>query len=75
MAGGEGVGLTRAEVDECLDSSSSTAAMVDEEARRNKEVLGSGVPVYIIQGVHRVDGPEDVMVFLDIFAMVVESSV
>lgn len=38
-------------------------------------MLGSGVPVYTIQGAHRVDGPGDVMEFLDIFAQVAESSV
>lgn len=38
VAGVEGVGLTTAEVNGCLDNSDS-AAMVDEEARRNKEVL------------------------------------
>lgn len=62
-------GLNKREVDEWLDA---TPAAVDEEARKNKEVLKSGVPVYIVQGEHRIDGSGDIAGYLEIFSRVKE---
>ncbi|RJE19120.1 DSBA-like thioredoxin domain protein, partial [Aspergillus sclerotialis] len=64
-------GIDATEVDECLESSLA-ADVVDEEARRNKETVNSGVPSFVIQGVHRVDGAEDPFEFIEIFAKVRE---
>lgn len=43
---------------------------VDLEAQRNKHTLGSGVPVYIIQDEHKVNGSGDVSEFLEIFSKI-----
>lgn len=65
------VGIDRAKVQQWL-STDLAADTVDEEARKNKEVLKSGVPVYIVQGEDRVDGSGDISEFLEIFAKVKE---
>ena len=59
------------EVDEWLGSSLA-ADVVDEEAWRNKETVNSGVPSFIIQGVHRINGAVDPFEFIEIFAKVRE---
>lgn len=58
-------GVSREEMDGWLDAS---PAVVDEEARKNKDEVKSGVPVFIIQGEHRIDGPGDISEFLEIFS-------
>lgn len=58
------------EVNGWLDAS---PAVVDEEARRNKEEVKSGVPVFIIQDEHRIDGSGDITQFLEIFSKVKET--
>lgn len=55
-------GMSREEVDGWLDA---CPAVVDEEARRNKEEVKSGVPVFIVQGEHRIDGSRDIAEFLE----------
>lgn len=60
------------EVDEWLGSDLE-ADVVDEEARRNKEMVGSGVPSFIIQGVHRIDGAGDPTEFIEALAKVKEA--
>ena len=45
---------------------------VDAEARKNREIGILGVPMFIIQGVYRVDGARDVQEFLEIFVKVKE---
>ncbi|KAH8698623.1 DSBA-like thioredoxin domain protein [Talaromyces proteolyticus] len=65
------VGMDEAEVDGCLDACFSNGtgveeSSVDREARENKEA-GTGVPLFIIQGVHRVEGAQDVMELVEIF--------
>lgn len=64
-------GIDAKEVDEWLGSSLE-ADVVDEEARKNKETVNSGVPSFIIQGVHKVDGAEDPFEFIEIFGKVRE---
>ncbi|KAH6995756.1 thioredoxin-like protein [Ilyonectria sp. MPI-CAGE-AT-0026] len=67
-----GSGLEGAAVDEWLRSDLE-AANVDEEAERNRDSLaGSGVPAYIIQGSHHINGAEDAHDFMEIFIKVKE---
>lgn len=67
-----GSGLEGAAVDEWLQSDLE-AANVDEEAQRNRDSLaGSGVPAYIIQGSHHINGAEDAQDFMEIFIKVKE---
>jgi predicted DsbA family dithiol-disulfide isomerase len=69
-------GMDAAQVDECLDSFSSPEisqeSEVDKEARENKEATNTGVPLFIIQKVHRVDGAQDLMEFVEIFGKIRE---
>lgn len=65
-------GLDAPQVDQWLDSSSG-ADSVDDEARKIKETAASsGVPTFVIQGVHRVEGAQDPTEFMEIFAKVKE---
>ena len=64
-------GLNVSEVGEWLNSSLG-AESVDTEALKNRERGVSGVPIFVIQGVHRVDGARDVQEFLEIFIKVKE---
>ncbi|KAH8736372.1 thioredoxin-like protein [Ilyonectria robusta] len=67
-----GSGLEGAAVDEWFHSDLE-AANVDEEAQRNRDSLaGSGVPAYIIQGSHHINGAEDAHDFMEIFIKVKE---
>ncbi|KAH7150364.1 thioredoxin-like protein [Dactylonectria estremocensis] len=68
-----GSGLESTEVDEWL-SSGLKAGIIDDEAQRNKEMLaGAGVPSYLIQRVHQINGAEDAQDFMDVFIKVKES--
>ncbi|KAH7134200.1 thioredoxin-like protein [Dactylonectria macrodidyma] len=68
-----GAGLESTEVDEWL-SSDLDAGIIDDEAQRNKEMLaGVGVPSYIIQGSHRINGAEDAQDFMEVFIKVKET--
>ena len=65
-------GLDGPEVDECLSSGSSVGEYsVDYEAQKNKETVGS-VPVFFIQGKHRIDGAPDPTDFMEVFVKVRE---
>lgn len=64
-------GLDESEVGEWLVSNLG-GDIVDAEARRNREAGISGVPMFIIQGEHRVDGARDVGEFLETFIKVKE---
>lgn len=64
-------GLDGPEVDECLNSSVGGDS-VDDEALNNRKMVNSGVPTFIIQGVHRVDGTQDPQEFLEMFINVKE---
>jgi predicted DsbA family dithiol-disulfide isomerase len=64
-------GLEGPEVDECLNSSLGRDS-VDDEALKNRKMVNSGVPTFIIQGMHRVDGAQDPQEFLEIFIKVKE---
>jgi predicted DsbA family dithiol-disulfide isomerase len=65
-------GLVGEEVDECL-STDMGGEVVDEEAKRNRErVNNSGVPYFIIQGIHVVDGAQDFQEFFEAFVKVKE---
>lgn len=70
------VGMDAVQVDECLDSfcleNQTQESEVDREARENKEATNTGVPLFIIQGVHRVDGAQDLMEFVEIFGKIRE---
>ena len=66
------VRLDANEVDEWLRSDVD-ASVVDEEEQKNRQtVAGSGVPTYIIQGVHHIDGSEDAQDFMELFIKVKE---
>ena len=65
------VGLDGSEVDEWLNSSVG-GDLVDAEAESNRKLVTSGVPMFIIQGKHRVDGAQDVEEFLQTFIKVKE---
>ena len=64
-------GLDGSEVGEWLDSDRG-GGIVDVEALKNREMGTSGVPMFIIQGEHRVDGAQGVQEFLDAFIKVKE---
>ncbi|OJJ32667.1 hypothetical protein ASPWEDRAFT_42681 [Aspergillus wentii DTO 134E9] len=63
-------GLDASEVEEYLNGSGSST--VDEEAQKNKETFGS-VPVFIIQGIRRLEGAQESTDFMEIFAQVKDS--
>ena len=65
-------GLDGSEVREWLGSDNRGGDTVDAEARRNREAGVSGVPMFVIQGEHRVDGARDVEEFLELFIKVKE---
>ena len=65
-----GAGLDGSEVDEWLNSNLGGDS-VDAEALENRKEA-SGVPRFMIQGTHRVDGAQDVQEFLDVFIKVKE---
>ena len=66
-------GLNGSEVTEWLDSGLG-AADVDAEAAESRKVVGSGVPTFIIQGVHRIDGAQDPEDFLETFIKIKEGN-
>ena len=66
-------GLNGSEVAEWLNSSFS-AMDVDGEVMESRKVVESGVPTFIIQGVHRIDGAQDPEQFLEIFIKVKEGN-
>ncbi|OLN86968.1 Uncharacterized protein YwbO 3 [Colletotrichum chlorophyti] len=64
------VGLDAADVDS-LWSSGEGYDEVDAEERRTREAAaGSGVPTFIIQGVHRLGGVQDPSDFYEVFVQV-----
>ena len=66
-------GMTGDEVDEAF-SSEEVARCVDEEQEKYRRVAeGKGVPLYIIQGEHRIDGAQDPSEFFDVFIKVKEA--
>ena len=48
--------------------------VVDEEARRNKETGNPGVPRFVIQGEHRIEGASDPMEFVETFVKTKEEA-
>lgn len=65
-------GIDGAGADAWLDSDED-AGLVDAEAARSKVMLeGSGVPAFIIHGVHRLDGVQDPTDLLEVFIKVRE---
>ena len=66
-------GIGGPEVEELLDSDLG-GDVVDAEARAGRRE-GSGVPRFVIQGVHRVSGAQDSQEFLEIFVKVKEEDV
>ena len=64
-------GLHEPEVEEWLDSDLG-GDIVDAEAMENRKMGNSGVPIFIIQGVHRVNGAQDTQEFFEIFTRVKE---
>lgn len=67
-------GVDEHEVDEWLESDKS-ASIIDQTAQKNRETFGgSGVPTYVVQGVHRVEGAQDSDDFMDLFIKVRESN-
>ena len=64
-------GLDGPEVEEWLNSGLG-GDIVDAEAMENRKMGTSGVPIFVIQGVHRVSGAQDTQEFLEIFIKVKE---
>ena len=65
-------GLDAEEVDGWLGSDRD-GDLVDEEAQKNRDlVAGSGVPFYVIQGEHKIDGAQDAQDFMEVFVAVKE---
>ncbi|KAI1415082.1 thioredoxin-like protein [Hypoxylon sp. FL1857] len=65
-------GIDGAEADTWLNSDID-ADVVDEDERKNKKMFsGSGVPAFIIQGEHRLDGVQDPADLLEVFIRVRE---
>lgn len=69
---GVAAGIDGAETDTWLDSDAD-ADVVDAEAAMNKEMLkGSGVPEFVVQGTHRLNGVQDPADLLELFIRVRE---
>ncbi|KAF6798127.1 DSBA-like thioredoxin domain-containing protein [Colletotrichum sojae] len=67
------VGMDAVEVEEFLASDTGTDE-VDEEEKRTREVAGgSGVPTFVIQGVHRLEGAQDPSDIYEVFVKVKEA--
>ena len=66
-------GLNGPEVEEWLNSDLG-GDIVDAEAMENRKMGNSGVPIFIIQGVHRVNGAQDTQEFFEIFTRVKEEA-
>ncbi|GJC90650.1 hypothetical protein ColLi_13488 [Colletotrichum liriopes] len=65
-----GAGLDSAEVEGSLESGTNLSG-VDEDEKRGREVSGgTGVPMFIIQGVHRLEGAQDSSDFYEAFVQV-----
>ena len=64
-------GLDGPEVDEWLGSDLG-GKIVDDEAAENRKSVTTGVPTFLVQGVHRVDGAQDLQEFLETFIKVKE---
>lgn len=64
-------GLEASEVREWLESDNA-GNVVDEAARKNKDVVPSGVPWFIIQKEHQVDGAQESQDFFEAFFKVKE---
>lgn len=68
------LGLGTKEVDAWLDDEEN-GKRVDNEARRNLDLVKSGVPVFLIQGeAYCVDGAQDISDFLEIFGKIREAT-
>ncbi|KAK2010981.1 DSBA-like thioredoxin domain-containing protein [Colletotrichum eremochloae] len=66
-------GLDSVEV-EGLIGSDVGAREVDSEEKRGREISGgAGVPMYVIQGVHRIEGAQDASDFYEAFVQVKEA--
>lgn len=62
--------------DEMADTwleSDQSGTIVDEEAARNRNVTTAGVPYFIVQDSHHVDGAQDLQEFVEAFIKVRES--
>lgn len=65
-------GLDEDEVDKCFNSDEA-GKNIDAEAAKNRNVTSAGVPYFIIQGEHIVDGAQDLQEFVEAFIKVRES--
>lgn len=66
-----GAGLDGPEVEEWLNSDLGRD-IVDAEAMENRRMGNSGVPIFVIQDVHRVSGAQDTQEFFETFIRVKE---
>ena len=64
-------GIQAAEVDRVLDSDEG-ADIVDRQAEESKKMVNAGVPIFIVQGSHRVDSTPDPMDLMLLFIKVRE---
>lgn len=69
------VGMSGEEVSEAFFSEEVARAVDEEQDRYCGVARGKGVPVYVIQGEHRIEGAQDASEFLDVFIKVKEADV
>ncbi|KAK2044829.1 DSBA-like thioredoxin domain-containing protein [Colletotrichum somersetense] len=59
---------------ECFIESGSGFRDVDSEEKKGREISGgAGVPVFVIQGVHRIEGSQDISAFYEAFVQAKEA--
>ncbi|KAF9875008.1 DSBA-like thioredoxin domain-containing protein [Colletotrichum karsti] len=66
------VGLDDADVEQLLASSSGLDEVDEEEKKTRDLAAGSGVPTFIIQGIHKLDEAQDSSDFYEVFMKVKE---
>jgi predicted DsbA family dithiol-disulfide isomerase len=70
---GIAAGMTPEEIDHAFSSVEIAEEFEAEAAKYREFVAGTGVPVFIIQGQHRIDGAQDPMEFVEAFIKVKEA--
>ncbi|KAJ0277064.1 hypothetical protein COL940_007945 [Colletotrichum noveboracense] len=68
-----GAGMSGVDVEKFLQCTTGLDEVKEEEIKTRELAAGSGVPVFIIQGVHRSDGAQDPSDFYEAFVKVKEA--
>ncbi|KAI8311554.1 hypothetical protein K4K61_012003 [Colletotrichum sp. SAR11_59] len=68
-----GAGMSGVDVEKFLQSTTDLDEVNEEEIKTRELAAGSGVPAFIIQGVHRSDGAQDPSDFYEAFVKVKEA--